>query len=79
MKAILRTNDFSEPYRIVEILKNSTSVNNSLIKIKFNDEIYYTGGILCSVNENTIKVLNSLSNKEQWEWLLSIKCPNLLI
>ena len=65
MKAILRTNDFSEPYRIVEILKNSTSINNSLIKIKFNDEIYYTGGILCSVNENTIKVLNSFSFPEK--------------
>lgn len=77
MKAILRTNNYNENYKIVDILKNPISETNQLAKVLIDGEIYYTGGILCKITEITLNVLNSLSNKEQWDWLLSIHSPNL--
>lgn len=71
-KAILRTNNFSESYKIVEVLKNPISEQNNLALIKIENEEFMTGGLLCDVNQNTLEVLDKLSNKEQWDWLLSI-------
>ena len=79
MKAILRTNEFSEDYCIVDIIKNPASNNNSLAYILKDGELFYTGGILCEVNNITLSILDKLTNKEQWLWLLSIKCPNLYV
>lgn len=79
MLAILRTNNFNEPFKIVNIIKNPVSEKNSLAMVNIDGEIYMTGGILCEINDITIKVLNDMLPEEQWNWLMSIKCPNLYV
>jgi hypothetical protein len=79
MLAILRTNNFSEDYKIVEIIKNPISSTNGLAEIGLDGETLWTGGILCSIHDSTLKVLNNMLPEEQWKWLCSIKCPNLYV
>ena len=74
MKVILRTSDFSEGLRIVEIIEVPKD-NKGLIKVKDGDEVFYTGGILCRLHHTTFAALEDLSAKEQWELLLNIKFP----
>lgn len=79
MLAILRTNDFEEDFVIVDVIKNPISDTNSLAEVRIDNERCYTGGILCEITDQTINILKKLTPKEQWEWLLSIKCPNLYV
>jgi len=78
MIAILRTNDFTRDYEIVTVLKNPYSESVELAKVKIEGEEVLTGGILCGFSTITCSVLNTLSPEEQWDWLTSIKSPNLL-
>lgn len=73
MIAILRTNNYDEGYRIVEVIKNPISKDNQLAHVKYDGKEWMTGGILCEVHPETLRVLNTLSHKEQWDWLKSIK------
>ena len=77
--AILRTNDYQEDFKVVKVLKNPISENNSLAEISFNGQIFWSGGILCEYNNITLNVLEKLTPKEQWDWLLSIKCPKIYV
>lgn len=79
MYAILKTNDFNENYKIVKILRNPVSDTISLAEVEINNGIFWTGGILCKITSETLGILDRQSPKEQWEWLLSIKSPNLYI
>ena len=74
MKAILRTNAYDEPYEIVEVIKSPISERNGLAIVKRKDgaEIW-TGGILCEVHPTTIKILNTMTGKEQFDWLSGIR------
>ena len=73
MKAILRTNDFSENYVIVDVVKNPISATNKLAEVIENGKTVWTGGILCEYSSRTIAVLDSLTESEQWNWLMSIR------
>ena len=75
MKVILRTNDFTENFKIVEILKTPTHIKTGLTRVKYDNKIFYTGGILCRLSDIILKVLSELSNEEQWKLLLTIKFP----
>ena len=78
MKAILRTNDYTKNYEIVEVVRNPISKENGLAEIIDSEgEIKWTGGILVDVNESTLYMLDLMSNKEQWDWLCSIKAPKV--
>ncbi|MDA3855235.1 MAG: hypothetical protein PF569_03180 [Candidatus Woesearchaeota archaeon] len=79
MYAILRTNDFDEDYKIVEVLRNPISENISLAEVQIIDKVFWTGGILCKITAETLEILERQSPKEQWEWLKSIKYPNLYL
>lgn len=77
MKAILRTNRYSDNYKIVNVIKNPISKQNGLALIlDENNEQQMTGGILIDYNETTIKFLDTLTHEEQWDWLKSIHTPN---
>ena len=73
MIAILRSNDYTEGYKIVKVLKNPISKNNQLALIEMAGKEFWAGGILCEVHHTTLEVLGKLSNKEQFDWLKSIK------
>lgn len=73
MKAILRTNDYSENYQIVEVIKNPIAENNSMAHIIIDGKEMWTGGILCEFNLLTCAVLDKLTPKEQWDWLISVR------
>jgi len=79
MEAILRTNDFTEDYRIVEVLKNPISEQNGLALVLIDKEQFMTGGILCEFDWYLKMLLDSLSNEGQWKFLLKIKLPRVLI
>lgn len=73
MKALLRTNDYSEGVKVVEVIKNPISKTNGLAHVIIDGEEKWTGGMLFEINDITIKVLETMTPKEQWDWLLSIK------
>lgn len=74
MEAILRTNNYDDNYEIVEVVKNPIAKNNGLAHIiDGNGEEKWTGGILIKKDLTTMKVLDSLSPLEQWEWLRGIR------
>lgn len=73
MKALLRTNDYSEGVRVVDVIKNPISKTNGLAHVIIDGEERMTGGMLFEINEITMKVLKDLTPKEQWDWLRSIK------
>lgn len=79
MKAILRTNNYDEDYKIVEVLKNPISRNNSMALVLIDGKEYITGGILVEHNNITESILNLLSPKKQWDWLKSISCPDVYV
>lgn len=75
MKVILRTNDFSEGLKVVEVLEKPDDSRIGLTKVKYLDEVFYTGGILCRLCDSIWNALEPLSPEEQWELLLNIKFP----
>lgn len=75
MKAILRTNDFSENFIIVDVLKNPVSDKVNLARVQYEDEIFLTGGFLISLNEVTFNIFMKLSNMDQWSLLVSCNTP----
>lgn len=80
MKAIHRTNNYNEGYNIVEVLKNPISKTNKLAEIRNDDgSINWTGGILCEVHQHTLDVLDTMKPEQQWEWLKSIKAPDVYV
>jgi hypothetical protein len=64
---------------VVRVIKNPISDKINLAKVSMNDEVFITGGILCEVTDETMKLLSSLTNKQQWDWLISIQSPMLFI
>lgn len=78
MKAILRTNDFSENFKIVKVLKNPISEQINLAEVEYEGKVFITGGILCKLDDITFEVLDGLTNEEQWKLLLATKLPILV-
>jgi hypothetical protein len=77
-KAILRTSNYKEDFKIVSIIKNPISEKNGLAKVLCDGEALWTGGILVDVNPKTIKVLETMNPKEQWDWLVGIRLNPLV-
>ena len=75
MKAILRTNDFTEDFKVVEVLKNPVNYKINLARVKYEDEIFLTGGFLVPLDGLLLSILSGLSNEEQWNLLLLCKFP----
>lgn len=73
MKAILRTNDYNEEYKIVTVIKNPIAKDNGLAHVLIDGKEYWTGGILCEYHEATISALNFMKPKQQYDWLRTIK------
>lgn len=78
MIAILKTNN-KENYKIVRLIKKRFSEQINLALVSFKEEEFLTGGILCDVNDNLIKVLDSISPEEQWDLLMSAQNPRCLL
>lgn len=75
VKAILRTNDFSKRFIIVNVLKNPVSDKVNLARVQYEEEVFLTGGFLVPLNEVTFDTFRKLSIKEQWEFLVSCNTP----
>ena len=73
MIAVLRTNDFSEGYKIVTVLKNPISEKNQLARVEYGGKEHMTSGILCEAHHTTVETLGKLTHEEQWNWLKSVK------
>ena len=75
MKAISRTNNYSENYKIVDAKRNRINSKNGLALVEIDGKEYFSGAIVVEDNPITRKVLDSLTPKEQYEWLRSIMRP----
>jgi hypothetical protein len=74
VEAISRSNNYDEPYEIVRVVKSPISKNDQMALILGSDnKPYISGAILCEPHPKTIEVLDTMTNKEQYEWLKSIR------
>lgn len=73
MEAILRTNNYTEDYKMVTVIKNPIDERNGMAHVIIDEKEYITGGILVEPSETLINILDNMSPKEQWDFLLSVR------
>jgi hypothetical protein len=58
---------------MVTVVKNPIDERNSMAHVIIDEKEYITGGILVEPSETLIYILDKMSPKEQWNFLLSVR------
>ena len=72
-KVIVRSNDYDLPFWVGTYFGTDTECHNVSVVINENNQPYWIGGIVVPYSDALVNMLKGLSNKEQWDILISIK------